>query len=675
MLGLKTTLRFKFLMTLFLILPAGVMAQEATDFEDVSLEDLLNTTVTVASNKAMTLQESPGIVTLITRDEIAHSGARDLMDALRYVPGLSFGVDVASVVGIGVRGQWAHEGKALLLINGLEMNEVRYATLQFGHHFPIDQIERIEIIRGPGSAIYGGFAELAVINVVTRGQANFNGVEVSSFYSRQKEGLGRAFLNVNLAKTITPRSGFDAGFFIGDGQRSDRVYTSIGGESFDMAGNSDIKPIFARANLSIKGLEARMIYDRYKLYNRQNDIHNLSQPIPRSFGSFMLLLTRPFKFKNDRLAVTPEFGFKRQAAWNQQDRVFEDELFFDDLKVDRYSGKLTLSYDPTPQLNVLTGGQFYYDHSATSDHYEELYPDYFDNGKRSISFTSVAALGQIIYQLPTANVTAGFRYDHHSDGGSAFVPRLSLTRKWLRWHAKLLASQAFRVPVLENIITPLGAAVRPEKMTVFEAELGARLRESLSLTGNIFWIRTKDPIIYRSVVTNPETGEGPSGYDNYGKTGSRGFELEARYRHKTQYATVTYSFYQAHSNEVADYVVPGHDRVYVGMPAHKLTLNGHYALTNHVSVNPAALWYSAQYAYTTLDEDTNPVIAKLAAYTLLNLNIMYHDFLRPGLTVCLGFYNLLDTDEPITEPYNGYYSPTPGPSREMSLKANWAVSF
>jgi len=143
-----------------LLLPALLaMPARAADYDDLSLEELLNVDLTVASRRALSARESPGIVTLLTREELRRAGVRDLVDALRLVPGFSFGVDVQGVAGAGVRGFWAHEGKVALFIDGVEMNEALYSTLQFGHHYPVELIEKIEIIRGPGSAVYGGTAE------------------------------------------------------------------------------------------------------------------------------------------------------------------------------------------------------------------------------------------------------------------------------------------------------------------------------------------------------------------------------------------------------------------------------------------------------------------------------------------------------------------------------------
>jgi len=163
----------------------------AADFDEMSLEELLNVELTVASRKALSGRESPGIVTLLTREELRAAGARDLMDALRLVPGFSFGVDVQGVAGLGVRGFWAHEGKVALFIDGVEMNENLYATLQLGNHYPVELIEKIEIIRGPGSAVYGGTAELAVIQVTTRSGAELAGWEAAASWGQGGDGWMR----------------------------------------------------------------------------------------------------------------------------------------------------------------------------------------------------------------------------------------------------------------------------------------------------------------------------------------------------------------------------------------------------------------------------------------------------------------------------------------------------
>ena len=98
-------------------------------FMNSTLDEVMNIKVTVASKNAMTLRESPGIITIITEEEIRNMGARDLIDVLRFVPGFDFASDIQNYVGIGVRGNWATEGKVSVLVDGIELNELRYSNI------------------------------------------------------------------------------------------------------------------------------------------------------------------------------------------------------------------------------------------------------------------------------------------------------------------------------------------------------------------------------------------------------------------------------------------------------------------------------------------------------------------------------------------------------------------
>lgn len=149
------------IMTALLLFTNISFAQES--LEDMSLEDLMDVEVEVATETKQSLREAPGIVTVITDKDIKRIGARDLKDILDSVPGFTFGQDVLGVVSTINRGIWAQEGRVLILMDGVEMNEVSYGSIQLTNHFPAEQIKKIEIIRGPGSVVYGGFAELGLI--------------------------------------------------------------------------------------------------------------------------------------------------------------------------------------------------------------------------------------------------------------------------------------------------------------------------------------------------------------------------------------------------------------------------------------------------------------------------------------------------------------------------------
>jgi outer membrane cobalamin receptor len=100
-------------------------------------QDSTDNLITLATQTTLRLRDAPSVVSVITRADIEAMGARDLLDVLRHIQGFDLGVDVNGVVGMGLRGNWAHEGKILLMVDGLEMNELMYGTTQLGNHFPL----------------------------------------------------------------------------------------------------------------------------------------------------------------------------------------------------------------------------------------------------------------------------------------------------------------------------------------------------------------------------------------------------------------------------------------------------------------------------------------------------------------------------------------------------------
>lgn len=144
----------------------------AMEVNELSLDDLLNTRISTASKFSQRISESPSSASVIPGEEIRSHGWRNLAEALVSVRG--FEVSTATDYHyLGVRG-FAQPGdynsRILLLIDGIPVNDGVYDQATIGPEFPLDMnlIERIEVVPGPGSALYGGNAYLAVVNVITR---------------------------------------------------------------------------------------------------------------------------------------------------------------------------------------------------------------------------------------------------------------------------------------------------------------------------------------------------------------------------------------------------------------------------------------------------------------------------------------------------------------------------
>ena len=150
-----------------------VMVKKGSDaIVEFSLEDLLNMDVTTASKSAEKQSDAPGIISVVTKDELKRFGGTTLRDVLERVPGLTVsGANYTNRTTIAPRGDQIKQNSShvLILINGRPAREVQEGGISSDilETFPVNIIERIEVIKGPGSVLYGSDAFSAVINVIT----------------------------------------------------------------------------------------------------------------------------------------------------------------------------------------------------------------------------------------------------------------------------------------------------------------------------------------------------------------------------------------------------------------------------------------------------------------------------------------------------------------------------
>jgi outer membrane receptor protein involved in Fe transport len=146
---------------------AGDERDGAGDFEQLSLDALLNPTITTATKSARTLEQTPSIVSVFGRDDIERLGARQLIDLLRHVPGF-YEVGAQLERNVAIRGIHASSPcHFVVLLDGLPLNDFLFSSSS-PDAFSLEMAERVEIIRGPGSAIYGANALMGVVNIITQ---------------------------------------------------------------------------------------------------------------------------------------------------------------------------------------------------------------------------------------------------------------------------------------------------------------------------------------------------------------------------------------------------------------------------------------------------------------------------------------------------------------------------
>ena len=157
---------------------APVQASSRRNLKELSLEELGSIEVTTYSKAPTGLWATPAAMVVITRDDILRSGATSIADALRLAPGVEVGRLSSTTWAVGIRGLQNNFSKSVLvLIDGRNVYTPLFAGVYWDvQDMPLENIDRIEVIRGPGGTIWGPNAANGVINIITKSSANTAGI-------------------------------------------------------------------------------------------------------------------------------------------------------------------------------------------------------------------------------------------------------------------------------------------------------------------------------------------------------------------------------------------------------------------------------------------------------------------------------------------------------------------
>ena len=162
--------RLSLSLVLLACLPGPGRAGEPDTDEARDLLALLGNQTELATKTGMNADFIPGMVTILSGSDMLTRGARTVWEAVSLVPGISQGIEATGerlLLSRGAGHGYA-SGNIKILLDGMSMNSTLSATANPVLNLPIEQVERIEAIRGPGSSVYGEYAYIGVVNVITR---------------------------------------------------------------------------------------------------------------------------------------------------------------------------------------------------------------------------------------------------------------------------------------------------------------------------------------------------------------------------------------------------------------------------------------------------------------------------------------------------------------------------
>jgi len=632
---------------------SGAAAQEPkSDLMEMSVEQLMSVevaTVYGASKFEQKVTEAPASVSIVTADQIRKFGYRTLADALRSVRGIYVTYD-RNYDFIGVRGfnrPGDYNSRVLLLVDGHRINDNIFDTAPIGTEFPVsvDLIDRIEVIRGPSSSLYGANAFFGVVNVITRQPGDLHGAEVAasggSFVTYEgRLSYGKEYpggLGVLLSGSALHSDGPDSLYFKefqaldngrarhADGDRNYQLYGKLSLADLTLVG------AYASRTKNVPTASFGTVFNDPRL--QTTDAHGfLDLKYLHDFGEQTQLTARAFYdsyyYHGDYPTDSEPANFDTtQAPVSQPLVVLNKDLAWGTW----WGGEFQLT-KTLPGRNKVSLGAEFRDNSRQHQENYDVDPYLLHLDDRRSSTIWALYLQDEIQLLDSLILSAGVRYDHYDSFGGTTNPRLALIYQPAEGSAlKLLYGNAFRAPNAyelyyddrqNNLANP---GLKPEKIQTYELIYEQYFHEHYRSSLSGFYYRVHDLITSEPVdPLNPK--DSPTRYVNVDSIDARGVELELEGKWQGGLeGKVSYTYQQA---EDANTRAP-----LTNSPDHLAKLN--LILPLYGSVLFGGFEEQFQSSRLTLAGD------RTGASYLSNLTLFSRGVV-PGLRLSASLYNLFD---------------------------------
>ncbi len=539
---------------------------------NMSIEELMNVSVDrvySASRFSQSIDTAPSSVTIITREDIKRYGYRTLAEILGSIRGFYRTYD-RNYDYIGVRGfsrPGDYNTRVLLMIDGHRINDAIFSNSPVGTEFPldIDLIEKIEVVRGPSSSLYGSNAFFAVVNIITRDEEGLKSLEGSfdiGSFDTFKERLTLGYPFDKNSSMIVSETYYDS-------KGDEKLYF----REYDTPDQNN-------------GIAEDLDYDRYK-------------------SLFFKINKKPFVFTtvySKRKKGVPTASY--ESVFNDHRYFTEEEYFYFDVKYeDRLKKWLKLttraSYNYFYDI-----GHFPFDYSKTDVPFivlnREFSKAYWVVAETMLTYRPAKAhriiLGaELIKNLKQEQknydikvylhdrrhtgshaffvqdeyrvmkkliLNMGLRFDEYSTFGSSLNPRIGIIYQPVKdLTLKLLYGRAFRAPSVYELYYGDGDTQKPneglglEKIDTYELVIEKRISPELRTSLSAFYYRTKDLI---TLKTDPS--DGMMYFDNVDEVVTKGIELELMaHLKKGLRGEIEYSYQEA-ENRATDSIISNSPR-------------------------------------------------------------------------------------------------------------------
>jgi outer membrane receptor for ferrienterochelin and colicins len=654
----------------------------------LSLEELINTQVVTASGTGQKLSETPSTMILITAEQIAERGYEHINDVLRD----RAGTDLISTHGqvptlVTFRGMYGDENRRTgFMIDGIDEKGIMGGIELGGASYNLHNVERIEIIRGPGSALYGANAFSGVINIITKSGKDVNGLVYQKGFGSYNTTVDNLLLGLEKKNMSIVMSG---SLYNTDGPVFKNRHPQYSNSYIDNAWsfNGKISYVFDSLRTTFALRSYFTPSGTGLLAASPTEILGLPNSGNMNTGNGGTLES---DFHDERGSLTETFS---NTGYIESEYSINSRLVILGRVYVRQAGRSERSYVylNIPGTNYLRRNPFAYEGNRTGSDisFRYLYSDSeifsagisfrqdnLERGFRGVNndtsfhiFQGIAvtnlmatykprvfviqnnfgAFAQYIRNtslIKNTTLTLGMRYDNNSIYGVTVNPRIGIVNQLLKKvTVKLLFGSAYRAPTNFELYTDAGGTrisnheLKPEKVKSYEAIVIFMPQKTLLLRTNLFLNDLTDVIIQDVPV-----GGGFSQNLNSGSALTRGIELDLEYIPDIKFSAftnVTWQFGTLHTGIIETDMpniarIKGNASVTV-RPGSLLniTLTGHWVGERSVVIsNPLEKvpgYFIADFVLTTRRLFHDKVIASLRIHNLFN-----RKYLDPGYRAANG---------------------------------------
>jgi outer membrane receptor for ferrienterochelin and colicins len=582
-----------------LVIPAVSAGQTQSDQDlmSLSIEDLAHTKIFSASRHLEDSRQAPSSVSIITADDIKRYGWRTLADALGSLRGFYTSYD-RSYSYLGVRGflrPGDYNSRILLMVNGHRLNDNVFDEALIGEEFPLnlDLVDHIEIVRGPGSSLFGTNAIFGVINVITRQTTSGTTVEASGDTSSFLGRTGRLTANFQRGKLSgifsgnlyrsaghsklfypeydTPETNFGIADDV-DGERSGRAFGDV------QYGNLRLQGLFgARTKIMPTGMNETNFNDPTDRITDSRAFVEASYHWEVSIGD---IDTRVFYDWSD---------FKGVGALGGPDPA--NRYVAETLANSDWVGTETTLGRQIGRNRIIVGGD--YEYSIKIEQMNRVVgqpPPFHDNRQPWLA----AVFGEMeLNVVPRLSVRLGGRSDWADEYGNALSPRFALVYSVARRTTlKYIYGRAFRAPSAYEgyysdgiVLEAPSSRLRPETSGSHEVILERGLTSWLQMMVDGSYNR-----LGSLIDQVPDPSNGLTHFVNIGKDRGRAVETEIDAKRASGWAArASYSLADA-TDELQ------HARL-ANSPLQMAKLNGTVPLARRAFAGVELLYASAQTSY------------------------------------------------------------------------------